>query len=348
MVDEFDQAALFDVVVGQRLVRRVDRADRDLLGFHLGQQAMAGVRLAVALDRLAVERRAVAVGRVAVLRPLVLVDQVGPFDEVAELAPLHRFQQRHRDRLAVAAQIGGVTRIAAPGLHRRLAAVPGQPRHAAGLDDIAHVKQAIEHRQIDKTAFAALLLAHQRGQDRRRRHRAAGVVGRLETGDRRQRLALDRHAHQPGHRLDDQIVSRHPRQGAVLAVAGDRAIDDAGVQGARLLVMHVEFLRDAGAERLHDHVGLLDQPVGYGLTVRICEVDGDAALVRIDAVVIDAALLVAGRVVPAVIADFRLLDLDNVGAEIGEHLRRPRTRQQAAEVDYADAGKDAGITLCHR
>ena len=81
-----------------------------------------------------------------------------------------------------------------------------------------------------------------------------------------------------------------------------------------------------------------------GLALRLVEVDGDRSLAAIDREVIAglAGRLAAGilekRRTPGagVIADNRTLDLDDIGAEVGENLSGPRAGHDAAEVEDAN------------
>ncbi len=49
-----------------------------------------------------------------------------------------------------------------------------------------------------------------------------------------------------------------------------------------------------------------------------------------------------------VVARARLLDLDHLGAEIGERLRAPRPREHAGEIENAEAGEWGGHEILAR
>src|SRR5580700_8597233 len=68
------------------------------------------------------------------------------------------------------------------------------------------------------------------------------------------------------------------------------------------------------------------------------EVDGDAALVAVESA--EEASSKADQP-PGRIARHRL-DLDHVGAEVGEDQARARTHDGVAEFEHADAGKGQG------
>ena len=64
-------------------------------------------------------------------------------------------------------------------------------------------------------------------------------------------------------------------------------------------------------------------------------VDGDAPLAAVDGLE-DAAEPELGRRDPGVVAGERRLDLDDLGAQVGEQERAPRAGQQPGEVQDAD------------
>ena len=91
------------------------------------------------------------------------------------------------------------------------------------------------------------------------------------------------------------------------------------------------------------HVGLGDQSADLGLAIGAFEIDRDRALAAVAAVEIGRAALGVGDEgrAPAarVVARAGALDLDHLGAEIGEQLSRPRPRQDARELDHPYPGE---------
>ena len=69
--------------------------------------------------------------------------------------------------------------------------------------------------------------------------------------------------------------------GPVLAVAGDRAVDDAGVHLAHALVADAEAVEHAGAERLEHHVVVAHEPQQHLAAALALEVEADRALVAV-------------------------------------------------------------------
>ena len=114
-------------------------------------------------------------------------------------------------------------------------------------------------------------------------------------------------------------------------------VDHGRVDRAHLLVLDAESLGRAGAHVVGDDVGRLDQPpqrVGRG---RVLDVEGQVALALVDAhahVVERPGRVIAGRV-----------DRDHVGTEVGEQLRRPRSRDREPEVEHAHACERATVEI---
>jgi hypothetical protein len=93
---------------------------------------------------------------------------------------------------------------------------------------------------------------------------------------------------------------------------------------------------------LEQHVGVRGEPLHQRRAFAGGDVDGDRALAAIGTQVVGRHLMrgVAppGRAPGArVVADFGALDLDDVGAIVGEQLSAPRTREHAAQVEHAHA-----------
>ena len=99
---------------------------------------------------------------------------------------------------------------------------------------------------------------------------------------------------------------------------------------------------------LDQHVRLRRQPADDVLPFRARDVDGDRSLPAVGADEIGGlagVLAQPGRAPAArVVARARPLDLDHVGAEIGECLGRPRSCQDAAQIQDADVRER---TICH-
>jgi hypothetical protein len=82
-----------------------------------------------------------------------------------------------------------------------------------------------------------------------------------------------------------------------------------------------------GRKFLHEHVGGGGEALQDGPPLARLEVEGDGALVAVEVEELgrEPPVPVAERA--GVVARFRLLHLDDVGALVGEDHRRPRPRQ---------------------
>ena len=153
--------------------------------------------------------------------------------------------------------------------------------------------------------------------------------------------------HDAAHALRQEIVAGARRVGSGLAEAGDRAIDQAREVVLDLLVGEVVARHVADLEILDEHVAARDQQLGDLLAFGLRDVERDRPLVAVDGEVVGAfagVLAVAAldeRRAPfaRVVALAGPLDLDDVGAQIAEHLRGGRAGQDAGQVENADAGQ---------
>ncbi len=125
--------------------------------------------------------------------------------------------------------------------------VSGQHRPHAG-------DGAIEHADVDRLRFSGAVALAQGGEDGDGRRETGQVVDKRRPGSAWRRLWRSGDRHDPGHRLDDVIVGRARRHRPVLAEARDRAVDDAGIDGADRLEAHAQAMRRAGSPVLDHHV----------------------------------------------------------------------------------------------
>ena len=121
------------------------------------------------------------------------------------------------------------------------------------------------------------------------------------------------------------------RVGAVLAEAGDAAVDDALVDLLQRLVVDAEPVLHVGPEVLDHDVGLLDQPQERGAARRVLQVERDAALVAVQVLEVGALARAARSLAAALVR--RHLDLDDVGAPVGELAHAGRAGAHAGQVE---------------
>ena len=156
------------------------------------------------------------------------------------------------------------------------------------------------------------------------------------------RLAGD--GHQPAHGLDHIVVARPVRVRPVLAEAGDGAIDQLRIDRRQRGVVEAVLLQPAGLEVLDHHVAGCSQTT-HGLgAFRAGDVQLDRLLASVGAQEIGGvSRLAIGRggegrpPVAGVVARARPLDLDHLGAQVGQRLRRPGPGQHPRQVQHAHA-----------
>jgi hypothetical protein len=121
-----------------------------------------------------------------------------------------------------------------------------------------------------------------------------------------------------------------------LPVAGNRYVHETRVAGRQRGVVEAECSHHTRAAVFRENVCRIHQPRGDLAPLRGFEIQHDAALSPVDRVVgrrvtTDAAGHPAGHVA------FRRLDLDDVGAQIGEEHRTERPRHDLRDIDHANA-----------
>ncbi len=246
-------------------------------------------KLAVVADRQqhgSVQRLEGLVGRQARVGIALALRHAAGVQKPRRLVGQHRhahIQQRHVDVLAFAG--------AMPHLD-------GRQNGAAGVDAGEHVDQRHPHA-----------------------HRAAAGLAVRVPGD----------AHHAAHGLDHEVVTGTLGVGAVLAETGDRAVNQARVDGFEARVIEAVLLQAADLEVLHQHIALCghfeDQRLAFGLR----HVKRDGALVAVAGGevgglkrVVSLGILEERRPpVARVVARAGALDLDHIGAQVGQHLGAP-------------------------
>jgi len=99
-------------------------------------------------------------------------------------------------------------------------------------------------------------------------------------------------------------------------------------------VVEAEFGHHAGAEIFEQDVGGQRELACCCLVSILFQVEHDRALVAVDGCEILAVTVEDRRPLPHQVA-FRRLDLDDIGAHVGEQATRKRSGQHLAELDNA-------------
>ncbi len=227
-------------------------------------------------------------------------------------------------------------------------------RHDPGADEclrLVHQRRERRAEQVDAdvlTAAAGVALVQgcedphggvQAGEHVDEGHADLGGLVRRRAGD----------AHEPAHRLHEQVVPGHRRPGPG-AEPRDRRVDHAGVGRRDGFVAQAEARHRPGREVLDEDVGGRGQLQRPGVVRRVAQVQPHRALVAVH------RLEVGGGAVggdwrpprPGVVAARWTLHLDDLRAEIAEHHRGVRPGQHAAEVGDPQPGQRARGLPAHR
>ncbi len=274
-------------------------------------------------------------------------DQLLVADPPAPGRPELRLQRAQRDPAIlafvgpVADQRAGQRQVAAAGHHvlgevgRRDHGQPGQG--AVGHRDVDHLALA----RARSRRSVAVALAQRREDAEGRHQRTAAEVGDLAGRLHRLSAAGAGQPQQPDQAEVVRVVARGVALGPVLAIAADRAVDEAGVLLAHPLIADAQTVEHAGAEGL-EHDVVLAHEAQQRLTAPLAlEVQADRALVAVQRQEQRrggrrvGALVEGGR--PAdVVAHARVLDLQHVRSEVRQQQRAEAPRQQPREVEHPD------------
>ncbi|MDZ7702579.1 MAG: hypothetical protein U5J98_11260 [Halobacteriales archaeon] len=302
----------------------------------LERRGELGLQLVEVLDAVGVAAKAGVLG------------QLGPVDRLAELRP-ELLVGAGDVQVAVGRGVGlvrrehGVLRAHPLGLlaDERLASLLGEPRQGS-----------VVHPELDPLALARRRPAVERADDAEGGPHRGDEVGGGQPNLRRLAALRPGDGHDPARPLHEEVVAGTLAPGAGLAERGDRAVDDRVVVLPDVVVADAEPIGRAGPVVLDEDVRLGGEVVQRlpGLVGLEVQLDAPLAVVhrpevgRLAAVGgRDAGPLVAlgvdeGRPgVPVVVADLGPLDLDHLGALVGEHQRREPAGDERREVQYGDA-----------
>ncbi len=196
-----------------------------------------------------------------------------------------------------------------------------------------------EMRHVDLLAHAVPLAGEQRGDYAEGQHDRARLIGD-SAGDVSRGLvgAADR-VHDSRTGLSEVVERRVAAFGAFGAVAGRARIDQARIARAERRVVKPQALRDTLAEVLQEHVALRREPRHDFAGLGLLQVQCKALLVAVVRLEIEVARGLIGRAAghrqdpSAGVAAFPLLQLDDLGAQIGEHHGGHRTLLPDGPID---------------
>ena len=196
-----------------------------------------------------------------------------------------------------------------------------------------------QHRHVDVLAFAGDRALVERGRDGAERIGAGEDVGMIDAAIIRPlaaRLVGEMRHVVTGGGMDDGRIGRQLRRGAGLAVARDRAIDQFRVERAQRLMIELQAAHHAGAEILDQDVRGCDQAAHRLCALLRFEVEHEALLADIELAEGRGAAVAHRRAGPHRLA-LGGLDLDDLGAHVGQHPRAMWTCDGGRKIEHAQA-----------
>ena len=241
--------------------------------------------------------------------------------------------------------VGGLERLI--GRIERVRRTHGFRRHAGRKRDrrlpIGLHQGCLEQRGFHPLSLAGFQAVGIGGENAQCGEDAGGDVGQRRAAFHRRPVGpFTGEAHDPAHGLGHQIEAAAMLVGAGASKTRQRAVDQRGMVPGDVGVTEAELVHDAGAEILHQHVRRSDQAPQYPGAARLLEVERDALLVAVHHQERRRHVADPGRNhVAGVVAGRDLLDLDHLGAHVGEHQGAGRTRHDVREVDNLQSGQGA-------
>lgn len=266
-------------------------------------------------------------GDIGALREAVGGVEAGEFGQVECHCQIGR--RRHRDRqVTVRRRVDARRPRSAPARKpvrstrcRRARAVHPR-RHRFGLQ----VDRRLQQAAFDQPTLPGALTRQQRSQGAHRQQRCGVLVDDDRAGRCRRPVGATGACGESGTRLQQQFLPRQVAIGPAGAIAADRCVDDARVEGLDLLIAQAQPRHRAGTEVLHHHVCPFDQLARDRLAGFRLHVECHAALVATGRQQVDALARdeVVGDRPVAVKGAIERLHRDHVGTHIGQQLGRHR------------------------
>ena len=209
-------------------------------------------------------------------------------------------------------------RVAPP---RRDIAARGRP----GADVHQLVQGRVEQRDVAVATDTVAACTPEAGQHGDRRRIAAGQVDEREAALGRRAVRVAGQAHPPCEPLHHVVVAALGGARPGHAEARERAADDPRVDVLQVVVGQPQLRRLVAAQVRVDDVGAAHQVLEDVARLRVAQVERDAPLVAVERLEEERVLALGERrhVAADVAAGGRVLDLDHVGAEVGELQRAP-------------------------
>jgi len=198
------------------------------------------------------------------------------------------------------------------------------------------------HRGLQERAVHPLPEPRLLALNHRRAHAEGAQYARGEVEERDSRphgltSRLARDGHDAGKGLHERLVARRILARPRAAEGGDRAVDEARVDGGQRIVAETEALHGARAEVFDDHVRRRHEGFHHLHRLRLLEIELEAALVAIEKEIGGRFAILVGWPCARLVTAAGIFHLDHIRAEIGEERSTPRSSDDTREIDDADA-----------
>ena len=197
--------------------------------------------------------------------------------------------------------------------------------------------QAVEQGDVDELTLAGVLLIIQCGDDSAVSVERADVVADGDAALDGVAVGIALHIHKAAHALSDNVKAGTPCICAGLPAGGNGAVNDFGVDLLDGFIVQTEFFHLTGLEGLDDDVCVLYHRLDYLLSVGILHGQLNGLFAAVVPVEVQGLSLQTRNVSAGVVTGNGTLDLDDLGAHVGEHGGAARTCDVVRKVDNANS-----------
>ena len=270
--------------------------------------------------------------RLFFFRRVLQLDQIRNTERLAQRSPELRLEGADRYVLPVGCSIDAIARRSTGQAHRPARWYDAgdrirlrmhlQPRH-----------RTVHHRDVDEPSTARDLTFAQRSKDPHGRHQSpAADVSDLHTRNDGRTIAFADDVEHAGVSQVVDVVSRAHLVRAVLAEAGERAVDQPLVLRRQHVISDAEPVHHARPERFQHHVGRSHEALHRGDALGMLQAQSDRALPPVQGEMTRGEVAGHRRHPADVVAPARLLDFDHIGAQVGQEQRAVRAGKQPRQV----------------
>ena len=225
----------------------------------------------------------------------------------------------------------GQTAMAVAGARRGLALAAKVHAQVGGQRRI----DRLLHRHLDQAAQARALALEQGRHDAAVQMDATKKIAQRRTGLDRWPVRKPGDVHDAGHGLHREVHGGVVFVGATAAIARTRAIHDARVDRAHLLVAHTQALHRAGGKVLHHHVATAHHLEQQLTPTGSLEVQSDEVFVRVEHG--KRHRRPTDHAAPAQMLATGGFDLDHPSTGHGQQKAAIRAVVNLAQIDHGDA-----------